>query len=175
MRIRRGILDDLDIITDFNCRLAWETEEKRLDVATVRRGVERGIQLTQDVQYWVAVTDEVWNEQPVAIPTDTKVNNAQTSSGSVVGQLMLTREWSDWRNGWMMWLQSVYVDAAYRSQGVFGKLLQHVITQMQARPDVVGLRLYVEHENQRAIQVYQRQKFADAGYLVMEQMFDSKT
>ena len=174
MRIRRGILADLDVITDFNCRLAWETENKRLDVRTVRRGVERGLELTNDVQYWVAETDEVASEQSATGPAAATVTNAVTSSGSVVGQLMLTREWSDWRNGWMMWLQSVYVDAAYRGQGVFRKLLDHVVAEMQADPDVVGLRLYVEHENQRAIQVYQRQLFADAGYVVMEQMFQPK-
>lgn len=84
--IRSASSDDVAVITEYNCRLALETEHKTLDRATVNAGVRRGLELGDEVQYFVA-EDEA----------------------GVIGQIMLTREWSDWRNGWMIWLQSVYV------------------------------------------------------------------
>ena len=81
---RRANISDVDRITEFNCRLAQETEGKQLDTATVTRGVSRGLLLAPEVLYFVAEKD-----------------------GTVVGQVMLTREWSDWRDGWMLWIQSV--------------------------------------------------------------------
>ena len=153
LRIRMATENDAHVLTEFNCRLAWETEQRQLDQSIVGRGVQRGLQHKNDVQYWVAESGSV------------------NSKNQIVGQLMLTREWSDWRDGWVMWLQSVYVDQAFRGKGVFRKLLQHVTQQLQSQPDVVGLRLYVEHENQRAVDVYHRLSFSDAGYRVMEHMF----
>ena len=62
---------------------------------------------------------------------------------------MLTREWSDWRNGWMWWIQSVYVRADARRRGVFRALYRHVYRGGEGRPGVIGLRLYVEHDQRR--------------------------
>jgi len=81
--------------------LALESEGARLDPDILRRGIERGLSRFPEVQYFVA---EI--------------------SGRMVGQLMLTREWSDWRDGWLLWLQSVYVDREFRRQGVFRRLLE---------------------------------------------------
>jgi ribosomal protein S18 acetylase RimI-like enzyme len=84
---------------------------------------------------------------------------------------MLTREWSDWRDGWLMWVQSVYVEPAHRSQGVFRSLLDHATQCMREDPDVVGMRLYVENENSRAQAVYARTGFVDPSYKVLERIF----
>ena len=84
---------------------------------------------------------------------------------------MHTWEWSDWRNGNVWWLQSVYVDPDYRNRGVFRLLYEHLRGLAATDPGVVGLRLYVERENERALDVYRRLGMDDAGYLVMEEMF----
>ena len=84
---------------------------------------------------------------------------------------MHTWEWSDWRNGDVWWLQSVYVHADYRRQGVFRALKQHLESLAEADPDVVGLRLYVERDNGHAQKTYNSLGFQSAGYLVMERMF----
>ena len=145
MKIRPATSNDADIIADFNCQLALETENKTLDAVTVRNGVARGLAVGDEVTYFVAETDN-----------------------RIIGQLLLTREWSDWRDGWMYWLGSVYVHADFRGQGVFRQLVDHAKKQLKQRGDVVCLRLYVEHENQPAIETYNRLGFKDTGYRVME-------
>jgi GNAT superfamily N-acetyltransferase len=89
----------------------------------------------------------------------------------VVGQIMHTREWSDWRNGDIWWLQSVYVHADYRGQGVFRALFEHLQALARRSPDVVGLRLYVEQENDAARQVYVRLGLRPGGYDVLEDLW----
>ena len=111
---RRANISDVGRITEFNCRLALETEGKQLDPATVTRGVSRGLLLAPEVLYFVAEKD-----------------------GIVVGQVMLTREWSDWRDGWMLWIQSVYVGAEWRGLGVFGKLFSFSIAFRLASKDFI--------------------------------------
>jgi ribosomal protein S18 acetylase RimI-like enzyme len=145
--VRSAQRDDHDAITDLNCRLAEETESRSLKRDTVSAGVLRGLQLPGDVLYLVA-------EQ----------------GGRVVGQLMLTREWSDWRNGWMAWLQSVYVLPEARRLGIFRSLLDHAIVTSRQQKDVVALRLYVEDENTVAQETYLRLGFVDGHYRVMEML-----
>lgn len=149
MIIRTALPQDIDTISDFNRRLAEETENKSLDSVTVRAGVERALNLDDEVTYFVA-----------------------ESAGAVIGQLMVTREWSDWRNGWIYWLQSVYVLHERRGQGVFRSLLKHATDHVKQRPDTVGLRLYVEEENSTAQETYRRLGFVQPGYHVMELLFD---
>ncbi len=136
---------DVAVITEFNCRLALETENRILDRTTVDAGVRRGLELGDEVQYFVA----------------------EDESG-VIGQIMLTREWSDWRNGWMMWLQSVYVASEKRGAGVFRLLFERSVELARLRCAAVCVRLYVEHENEAATATYRRLGFRDSGYLVME-------
>lgn len=145
LHCRRGTADDAEVITRFNLQLAQETEDKTLDAETIRQGVLGGLQRFPEAQYFVA-----------------------ESQGSVAGQLMITREWSDWRNGWMLWLQSVYVDQEFRRQGVFRQLLQYALETVSADSDAVGLRLYVERDNQAARSVYDQLGFADGGYQLLE-------
>jgi len=83
---------------------------------------------------------------------------------------MLTYEWSDWRNGQIWWIQSVYVPAEFRRLGVFRALYQHVEQFARRTSGVVGLRLYVERHNTAALDVYRRMGLADAGYVVLEKV-----
>lgn len=150
LTLREATLDDVDLITDFNCRLAEETEGKLLDRHTVRAGVEGLLRDATRGRYYLAVLD-----------------------GQVIGQLMHTREWSDWRNGDIWWLQSVYVHTDFRSRGVFRALFEHVERLARETSGVVGLRLYVEHENLAAQNVYKKLGMSEGGYRVMELMHES--
>jgi GNAT superfamily N-acetyltransferase len=122
---------DAEAIVDFNARLAQETEHLTLDPALLALGVNAVLADPVRGRYWVAETD-----------------------GRVVGQLSVTYEWSDWRNGWFWWIQSVYVLAEYRRLGVFRQLYRHVHQLAADETDVVGLRLYVENDNHAAQAVY---------------------
>lgn len=149
MNIRIAGVGDLETLTDFNCALARETEDHELDAPTVSRGVQRGLEHFPDVQYFVA-----------------------EETDSVIGQMMVTREWSDWRDGWIWWMQSVYVQSDHRKQGVFRALMEHVANAAVDDPDVVGIRLYVENGNHAAQAVYARSGFVDPNYRVLERMFE---
>ena len=91
--------------------------------------------------------------------------------GRVVGQAAISREWSDWRDGWLWWFQSVYVHPEARGQGVFRALHGHVRALALASPDVIGLRLYVEDANERAQRVYQALGMRPGGYHVYEEIW----
>ncbi|MEQ8853277.1 GNAT family N-acetyltransferase [Gimesia sp.] len=149
IQIDYATLEDCEIITHFNLELARETESKNLDQELVRTGVVESLGDSRGCQYFVARHQD-----------------------TVVGQIMFTREWSDWRNGEFWWFQSVYVDPAYRRQGVFKQLSDHVEKLARSNPDVVGLRLYVEKENDRAQSTYHQLGFGFPGYQVMEKMLD---
>ncbi len=131
LSVRRGVPADADSVADMNARMALETEAKTLDRATVTAGVRAALADSSRGLYFIAEKD-----------------------GVVVGQTMFTLEWSDWRNGWMWWIQSVYVKAEARRQGVFKALYQHIVEAAKAAGDVVGIRLYVEEENHTAQQTY---------------------
>ncbi len=111
-------------------RLAWETEALRLDATTVARGVHGAFAREPSGGYFVAEVQ-----------------------GSVAGCLMVTHEWSDWRNGDLWWIQSVYVDEPHRRRGYFRALYLAVRERARAA-GAVGLRLYVERHNHRAKQTY---------------------
>ena len=143
--IRASTPADAPTITDFNARLADETEHLRLDRAQLRAGVDAVLGDTTKGVYWVA-----------------------EAGGEIVGQLMITFEWSDWRNGVCWWIQSVYVRQDWRSRGVFKALYQHVHQLAKSRSDVCGLRLYVERDNQRARQTYERLGLRPTSYAVYE-------
>jgi GNAT superfamily N-acetyltransferase len=148
--IRPGRLDDVAQIVDFNHRLARESEGKELDHETLAKGVEALLRDPRLGRYFVAV-------------------DGDPAHGPLVGQLMVTEEWSDWRNGLIWWLQSVYVAQEWRGRGVFRRLLNKVIAQGREM-GVIGLRLYVERRNEKAQATYRRSGFADAGYVVLERI-----
>jgi ribosomal protein S18 acetylase RimI-like enzyme len=136
---------DAAVLAEFNRLLAWESEHKALDGAVLAAGVAAVLADPARGRYFVA-----------------------EDGGAVVGQLLITTEWSDWRNGWFWWIQSVYVREDYRRRGVFRALYDHVAGEARRRGDVVGLRLYVEKDNRRAQATYDRLGLAGTGYLVLE-------
>lgn len=142
---RPATATDVDMIANFNAELVRETEHREIDRDTLRRGAHRGLELFPEVRYFIAEFE-----------------------GKPVGQIMLTREWSDWRDGWLLWLQSVYVREEHRRKGVFRELLQYCLQSTYDSNDIAGLRLYVENDNAAAQDVYRRTQFSDAGYRVME-------
>jgi ribosomal protein S18 acetylase RimI-like enzyme len=151
LTIRRGEPRDAAVIAEFNRRMAWETEHKHLDPDVLSRGVGRVFTDPAKGFYLVADAD-----------------------GEVVAQLMVTFEWSDWRDGWFWWVQSVYVREDHRRSGVFKTLYAEVMRQARTAGDVVGVRLYVERDNERAQATYRQLGMRDAGYLVWEVMIDRR-
>ncbi|MGH8072443.1 MAG: GNAT family N-acetyltransferase [Lysobacter sp.] len=157
LRVRPAHAADLDLLAGWAAAMAWETEHKRLDPATIRAGVEAGLADSNRARYFVAM------EQAVTAGRET--------IATAVGTLMLTREWSDWRNGDWWWIQSVYVAEAHRRQGVFAALYRHVEQLARATDGVVGLRLYVERDNGAAQRTYESLDMRNAGYRLYEAEF----
>ncbi len=143
--IRAARADDLQVVVDFNAKLATESEQKQLDSDVLTRGVAMLLSRPELGRYFVAEADD-----------------------RIIGQIMITYEWSDWRCGMFWWIQSVYVVPEFRQRGVFRSLFQHVETAAQNDGGVCGLRLYVERENEAAIATYQRMQMKPAGYHVYE-------
>jgi GNAT superfamily N-acetyltransferase len=145
--LRRAGPADAPVIVEFNRRLAKETEGKILDPQVLAAGVAACLADPSKARYFVAEEE-----------------------GQVVGQIMLTTEWSDWENGWIWWIQSVYVPAPARRRGVFRALYEHVHSAARAEPGVIGLRLYVEQDNHAAQQTYARLGMLRTRYLVLERL-----
>ena len=143
--------DDAATIAGFNVAIAAETEDLALDPATVRAGVVALLADAGKGRYFVA-------------------RPAGDDGGDVCGQLMVTTEWSDWRNGDWWWVQSVYVAAPHRRRGAFAALLDHAADAALAA-GAVGLRLYVERENAAAQAAYARRGFAETAYRLWERPF----
>src|SRR5205085_5469840 len=139
----RATAADAPTIVDFNRRLAEESEGKVLDPVVLAAGVAAGLADPDKALYFVA-----------------------EEGGVILGQLMLTCEWSDWRNGWIWWIQSVYVRADARRRGVFRALYEHVYQEASRDRQVIGLRLYVERENHAAQQTYLRMGMEWMNYLM---------
>jgi GNAT superfamily N-acetyltransferase len=150
LHVRDAHADDHAVIVDFNASLAAETEAKPLDRALLARGVAMALADPGRLRYWLAETRE---------------------SGQVVGQAAISREWSDWRNGWFWWFQSVYVRPDDRGRGVFRALHATIRDEARARSDVIGLRLYVETANSRAQRTYQALGLRPGGYHVYEELW----
>lgn len=147
--IRPATLDDAEAIADFNIRLALETENLTLDPALVVPGVKRLLNTPSMGHYTVA-----WRGEERA------------------GCAMTTYEWSDWRNGQIWWFQSVYVPAEHRRHGVFRAIYKHIEDKARLDPEICGLRLYVERDNNNAQQTYSAMGMSETHYRLYEQMFD---
>lgn len=146
LHIRAAAAADEGVIAAFNAAMALETEGKRLVEPVLRAGVRAALADPHKGFYLVAERD-----------------------GEVVGQAFVTFEWSDWRNGWYWWFQSVYVRPDARRGGVFRSLFDRVKQLAMAEPTVIGLRLYVEHDNQRAQAVYAAMGLTAEPYQLMGQ------
>jgi GNAT superfamily N-acetyltransferase len=146
--VRPATVADLDAIANANVRLAEESESVRLAPATVRAGVRALLEGRAPGQYWIA---EI--------------------SGRFAGQLLVTYEWSDWRNRMVWWIQSVYVEPSARRRGVFRALYDHARREARAQ-GAGGLRLYVDVGNTRAQTVYASAGMSGDHYRVFEDMFE---
>lgn len=145
IRVRAAHADDLANLVAWNAAMAWETEHKRLDPDTLTRGVAAALADAGRGRYFVA-----------------------EHTGTAVGSLLITTEWSDWRCADWWWIQSVYVDPEHRRKGVFQALYRHVEALARASGEVCGLRLYVEKDNSGAQATYGRLGMHDAGYYMFE-------
>ena len=143
--IRQAVVDDGETITRFNAAMALESEGISLDRATLRSGVDAALVDETKAFYLIAEAD-----------------------GNPVGQLMVTTEWSDWRNGWIWWIQSVYVKPEARRQGVYRRLYERLTDMAGARGDIRGMRLYVMRENRVAKQTYEALGMSHSEYDLYE-------
>ncbi len=142
--IRDGAFGDVGALVDSNVAMAMESEGLVLDPETVRRGLLAVMGDSGRGRYLMAVCGDV-----------------------IAGHLMLTTEWSDWRCGWWWWIQSVFVAPSFRRRGVYRRLHDHVMTEIDARSDVCGVRLYVDVDNVSAIKTYEALGMG-GNYRVME-------
>ena len=144
--VRPARLEDAATLIDFNAAMALETEHLALDLATLTGGVNAALADATKARYFVAEVDN-----------------------RIVGMLMLTLEWSDWRNGEIWWIQSVYVHPEFRRRGVFGAIYRHA-EELARRSGAVGLRLYVVKHNAPAQATYAQLGMEMSEYLVMENL-----
>jgi len=140
---------DVQTLAKFNIALAWETEQKRLELPVVSRGLRTLLKNPHHGFYTVAET-----------------------AGDVVGCVMVTYEWSDWRCGLFWWIQSVYVKPEFRRQKVFSMLYDFLKEKASRESDVCGFRLYVEGANHTAQNTYGQVGMGETSYKVYEELFE---
>ena len=145
LNIRKAGLRDVETIARFNMLAAKETENMEVDPDTAVRGAKAIIKDPHKGFYLVA-----------------------EMKGQIIGQLMATNEWNDWRNKYFLWVQSVYVQEDYRQKGIFSALFHHLKEMARYRKDVAGLRLYVEKNNETAQMVYESLGMHNPGYEIYE-------
>lgn len=146
MQIRLAKKEDAAALVEFNQAMALETEGKLLDPETLRQGVE-AVFASNDKGFYVVAED----------------------SSRIVGGLMVTFEWSDWRNGWFWWIQSVYVVPDARGKGLYSQLYDFVKDKGSLNGDVRGFRLYVERDNLGARRVYEKVGMKRSHYEMYEE------
>ncbi|MCB0342356.1 MAG: GNAT family N-acetyltransferase [Pseudobdellovibrionaceae bacterium] len=142
---RHATLDELTTLVDFQLAMALETEGLRLHKETVERGVSAVFEDSNKGQYWIA-----------------------EKNSQVVGNLLIIPEWSDWRNGSVWWIHSVYITPKYRGQGVFREMYNALKATVEASPQLFGLRLYVDQSNINAQKVYQQLGMTSDHYALFE-------
>ncbi len=146
---RKATIDDSSVIVEFQLAMAMETEDLALDANTCTRGVDAVFQDSSLGRYYIAEIDD-----------------------TVVGSLMITLEWSDWRAGYVWWIQSVFVRPGFRGRGVYGGLYGFVQDESKLDENVRGIRLYVDRSNETARSVYARLGMNGDHYVVFEWMKD---
>ena len=147
--VRKAIPEDLPSISEFQIKMAWETESLALSPETVTNGVKAVFDKPSRGQYWVA-----------------------TNAGKVIASLLITHEWSDWRDTNVWWLQSVYVIPEFRRKGVFRKMYSHIKAEAE-KQNVAGLRLYVETNNVAAQKTYEALGMKSEHYRLYEWLRNS--
>ena len=149
-RVRAAVAADIDCLVAFNHAMASESEGKPLDVSRLKAGLIHLLKHSADGYYLIA----------------------EHANGEAAGALMLTFEWSDWRNGRFWWIQSVYVRPEYRRQGVYRCLHDHVRNRALGDAECCGLRLYVERENSGAQATYRGMGMVETHYRLYEEAFE---
>ena len=144
MEISTGTYNDIEAITGFQIAMALESEGTVLDAERVRKGVAAVMEDGSKGIYIIARIED----RPVA-------------------SLMITREWSDWNNGWYWWIQSVYVMPEHRGQGIFRAMYTKVI-ELANDQNIAQVRLYVDRHNTNAQKVYQKLGMEECHYLMYE-------
>ncbi len=147
MHYRSATRADAEAIVDFQVAMALETEDLRLDPATCASGVLAVLENPAHGFYYVAEVES-----------------------RAIGVALTTFEWSDWRNGVVWWIQSVYVHPDFRKRGVYAGLYRHIQQLAESNPLVRGIRLYVDRRNTAAQQVYTRLGMNGEHYQVFEWM-----
>jgi len=160
LTIRQATAEDRDRIVLFNQAMAKETEGRILDRETLTRGVGAMLDDPDRGRYFVA-------EAPRGD------DGAVSAADDIVGQLAVTTEWSDWRNGAVWWIQSVYVAKSHRRRGVYRQIHLHV-RDMARASGVVGLRLYVERDNESAQAVYAALGMHPSTYVMFEELWPAR-
>jgi GNAT superfamily N-acetyltransferase len=147
IEIRVATIHDLAVLIDFQQKLAFESEGVTLDLEKLTLGMKRLLTDASKGVYYVV-----------------------QDAGQPIGCHLITYEWSDWRNGMVWWLQSVYVGQDYRSKGVFRLMYDNIIRMINADPELIGLRLYVDKSNTKAMKVYEAMGMNGEHYTVYEWM-----
>ena len=145
--IRPAIKEDSKHIISFQQKMAMETENVQLDALVLTEGVRRLFDDATKGKYYVA-----------------------EENGDVIGCLMTTYEWSDWRCGNVLWIQSVYIIPSHRNKGVYKKLYEHIQALVGSGSEYMGIRLYVDKTNSAAQQVYEKLGMNGEHYQVYEWM-----
>jgi L-amino acid N-acyltransferase YncA len=151
MIIREATTKDIPHLLDFQLKMALETENITLEISSLTQGVNKLFKDPTKGRYYVA-----------------EENN------EVMGCLMTTYEWSDWRNGTVIWIQSVYIATSHRGKGVYKTMYEHIQKMVSDDPDLRGIRLYVDKTNRAAQQVYTNLKMNGDHYQVFEWMKDDR-
>ncbi len=149
VQIRMASEESREIIADFQIKMADETEGLVLEKEILNEGVMHVLRDPEKGKYFIAEEE-----------------------GKVVASLLVTFEWSDWRNKWVLWIQSVYVLPEYREQGVFKNMYAHIKKWASNDREVAGIRLYVDKTNRRAIDVYHKLGMDGEHYRLFEWMKD---
>lgn len=149
--IRFATISDLETIVLFNLEMAMETENLQLDRETVTSGVESALNDSSKGFYLLAEIE-----------------------GQVIGQLLITSEWSDWRNATIWWIQSVYIKPEFRGKKIFASLYSQIIDMAQKDGTISGIRLYVDSDNNDAQAVYDKLGMHQSHYLMYEYEIEAK-
>lgn len=145
INLRMATALDIDNIAKFNTDMAFETESINLDQVDLRLGIAAVISDSNLGFYLIAERE-----------------------GMMIGQILITKEWSDWRNGWFWWIQSVFVEPNHRRMGVYSAMYKKIVDMADREGNVCGLRLYVDRDNLSAKQVYSQLGMSQSHYDLYE-------
>jgi ribosomal protein S18 acetylase RimI-like enzyme len=152
LNVRLARQEDAVTIASFSAAMALETEGRRLDLERLHKGTIALLESTERGFFMVAELEQAGERQ-------------------LLGQLMITYEWSDWRNGAFWWIQSVYVAPVWRRQSIFRRMHESVMAIAKTSPNVCGVRLYVEENNSVAQAVYRKVGLTPSSYAIFETDF----